>query len=43
MELAEDRVQWRALVIAVLNPRGLLPYRYLVRDIACTLSEEVSV
>jgi hypothetical protein len=24
MELAADRVQWRALVLAVLNPRALL-------------------
>jgi hypothetical protein len=25
MELAQDRVQWRALVLAVLNLRVLLP------------------
>jgi hypothetical protein len=25
MELAQDRVQWRALVLAVLNLRILLP------------------
>jgi hypothetical protein len=24
MELAQDRVQWRTLVLAVLNVRGLL-------------------
>jgi hypothetical protein len=25
MELAQDRVQWRALIVAVLNLRDLLP------------------
>jgi hypothetical protein len=28
MELAEDRVQWQALVLAVLNLLVLLPERY---------------
>jgi hypothetical protein len=27
MELAQDRVQWRASVLAVLNLRGLPPQR----------------
>jgi hypothetical protein len=30
MELARDRVQWRALVLAVLNLRVLLPESYLL-------------
>jgi hypothetical protein len=29
MELAQDRVQWRALVLAVLNLRVLLPEKRL--------------
>jgi hypothetical protein len=38
--VAQDRVQWRALVIAVLNLRVLLPERQLVskmdlREIGC--------
>jgi hypothetical protein len=32
MELAEDRVQWRALVLAVLNLRVLLPEREIIRE-----------
>jgi hypothetical protein len=28
MQLAQDRVQWRALVLAVLNLRALLPESY---------------
>jgi hypothetical protein len=31
MEVAQDRVQWRALVLAVLNLRVLLPDSYLNR------------
>jgi hypothetical protein len=30
MELAEDRVQWQALVLAVLNLLVLLPDSYLI-------------
>jgi hypothetical protein len=30
MELAQDRVQWRALVLAVLNLRVLLPEIHLI-------------
>jgi hypothetical protein len=30
MELAQDRVQWRALVLAVLNLRVLLPESQLI-------------
>jgi hypothetical protein len=30
MELAQDRVQWRALVLAMLNLRVLPPYMVLV-------------
>jgi hypothetical protein len=29
MELAQDRVQWRALILAVLNIRDLLPKNLL--------------
>jgi hypothetical protein len=40
MELAQDRVQWRALVLAVLNLRVLLPelvyYEKMdLREIGC--------
>jgi hypothetical protein len=31
MKLAEDRVQWCALVLAVLDLRVLLPESYLIR------------
>jgi hypothetical protein len=30
MELAQDRIQWRALVLAVLNLRVLLPESWLI-------------
>jgi hypothetical protein len=40
MEPAQDRVQWRALVVAVLNLRVLLPESWLIskldlREICC--------
>jgi hypothetical protein len=40
MELAQDRVQWWALVLAVLNLRVLLPERELIskmdlRELGC--------
>jgi hypothetical protein len=40
MELAEDRVQWQALLLAVLNLLVLLPESYLIskmdlREIGC--------
>jgi hypothetical protein len=40
MELAQDRVQWRALVLAMLNLRVLLPESWLIskmdlREIGC--------
>jgi hypothetical protein len=31
MELAQDHVQWRDLVLAVLNPRVLLAKSFVVR------------
>jgi hypothetical protein len=30
MELAQDRVQWQSLILAVLNLRVLLPEIYLI-------------
>jgi hypothetical protein len=37
MELAQDRVQWLAVVLAVLNLRILLPERYFIdlREMGC--------
>jgi hypothetical protein len=32
MELAQDRVQWQALILAVLNLRVLLPESQLLRQ-----------
>jgi hypothetical protein len=32
MELAQDRVQWRALLLAVLNRRVLLPGSQLISN-----------
>jgi hypothetical protein len=32
IELAQDRVQWRALVLAVLNLRVLLPESQLISE-----------
>jgi len=32
MELAQDRVQWRAIVLAVLNLRVLPPASYLLHS-----------
>jgi hypothetical protein len=36
MELAQDRVQWRALVLAVLNLRVLLPESQLISKMDLT-------
>ena len=35
MELAEDRVQWWALVLAVLNCCVLLPECWLISEMVC--------
>jgi hypothetical protein len=36
IELAQDCVQWRALVLAVLNLQVLLPESYLISKMALT-------
>jgi hypothetical protein len=35
IELAQDRVQWWAFVLAVLNLRVLLLEGWLIREISC--------
>jgi len=36
MELAQDRVQWQALVLAVLNLRVMLPELHVIHIVAVT-------